>query len=108
MDDVEYLSRWAGGVLEKMGIALPAARAPRCRYFERKTARTTSIYSWTTEPVAGKFYAELYRGPRKSKTQKLVKRMGFKRRWKAKARAQAWYEKDGTLKDRTIFGRKEG
>ena len=65
---------------------------PRYRYYEVKTARSHYTFEWTTERAnEDKFWAVKRKWVKGQ--GRIVQRMGFSQRNKAKARAYAWYEK---------------
>ena len=79
--------------------ALLFGREPRWRYFKHGQ----HLYAWTTERADGdKFWAMEYAptgpGARTGKATewKMTRRVGFRQRKVAKARALAWYEKAKT------------
>jgi len=72
--------------------------APRYRYFciKRAKGKSERTFEWTTETAdAGKYWAVERRWIRtkRGQTGKIIRKVGFATRKKAKERAYAWYTK---------------
>lgn len=87
-EDIDRIMRErAERIMARIAESMP--QPPRFRYF---TGKNGHHYSWTTEVAdEGKYWAQEFKPDGKGNHRE-VRRMGFKLRRLAKARALAWYE----------------
>jgi len=84
----QRLDELGRSIAERVNAMLP--QPPRFRYFTG--SKNGHTYSWTVEPAdEGKYWAQEFKPDGKGYHRE-VRRMGFKLRRQAKARALAWYQ----------------